>query len=132
MTAPMTGEMTAHTLLLLVLLFQVKHFLADFLWQTDWMFLNKGRYGHPGGLAHAGLHALLTAAVLLVAPVSAAMLLALAALEFVIHYHVDWSKDHFTRRGAYTVRDKAFWVVFGIDQAAHQLTYVLLLYLLLI
>ncbi len=124
--------MTAGTLLLLLLLFQVKHFLADFLWQTDWMFLNKGRYGHPGGLAHAGLHAVFTAVVLLFAPAPLGLLLALVALEFVIHYHVDWSKDHFTRRGSYTVEEKGFWVLFGLDQGAHQLTYVLLLYLLVV
>jgi hypothetical protein len=42
-------------LLILTLLF-IKHFLADFVWQTDTMVIEKGKYGYLGGLQHSGLH----------------------------------------------------------------------------
>lgn len=72
-----------------LILFQIKHFIADYLWQTAWMVANKGRYGHPAGLAHAGLHGTLTAPILIWAgvPVGAALMLALA--EAGVHYHID-------------------------------------------
>src|SRR5690606_10987786 len=52
-----------------LLILQAKHFVADFLLQTPYQFLNKGRYGHPGGLIHAGIHALSsTLAFLVITP----------------------------------------------------------------
>ncbi len=43
-----------------------KHFLFDFVLQTRFQLANKHRYGHPGGLAHAALHALGTLSVFLI------------------------------------------------------------------
>ena len=42
----------------------VKHFVCDFVVQTPYQIMNKGRYGHPGGLLHAGIHAAATGLVL--------------------------------------------------------------------
>ena len=36
-----------------VAVLMVKHALADFYLQTPYQYLNKGTYGHPGGLLHA-------------------------------------------------------------------------------
>ena len=44
-------------LLAALALLQAKHFLFDFVFQTPYQLKNKGTYGHPGGLLHAGLHA---------------------------------------------------------------------------
>ena len=52
------------TWLVLVLLF-VKHFLADFCWQSDRMIRDKGHFGRLGGLQHAGLHGVLTYVILM-------------------------------------------------------------------
>src|SRR3970040_1352534 len=43
-----------------------KHAVADFYLQTSYQYLNKGKYGHPGGIIHAGIHAALTPLVYLV------------------------------------------------------------------
>ena len=106
---------------------QVKHLLFDFVFQGDWQLRNKGRYGHPGGLAHAGLHGLGTLGVLLpaglVLPVGAALALALAALEAVVHYHIDWIKAQVSARLGLTPDRPGYWAAMGLDQAAHQLTY---------
>ena len=39
-------------------LFEAKHFLCDFVLQSAYQYRNKGIYGHPGGILHAGLHGL--------------------------------------------------------------------------
>ena len=123
--------MTSALLLILVLLFQVKHLLADFVWQTGWMVSNKGLYGHPGGIVHAGLHGLLTVPVLIWTPMSVGTVLAVAAVESVLHYHIDWIKDRLLTRSAWTPRDKGYWRLTGLDQFAHQLTYLAILWLAL-
>lgn len=117
--------MSVMTLLVGLVLFQVKHYLADFHWQTPWMLLNKGLYGHPGGLAHAGLHGLLTLPVLVViAPVMPVLFALLILAEIAVHYHLDWIKARqMTQRGIHE-NNPVFWRLLGLDQAAHQLTYI--------
>lgn len=115
------------TILVILIGLQTKHFLFDFVFQSDWQVRNKGRYGHPGGLVHSGLHAAGTLAVLLLATLfSAVSLLAalcLAAADLVLHYHIDWIKAQLSRRLSLTPDRHAFWIAMGADQAAHQLTY---------
>lgn len=114
-------------------LFQVKHYLADFHWQTRWMVETKGRYGHPGGLAHAGLHGALSLAVLLIVAPSAPLLVAALALaEMGLHYHIDWAKARAVSRRGDDARDAAYWRYLGLDQAAHQMTYLAMLAALLV
>jgi len=105
---------------LLLFLFFFKHFLADFLWQTQRMLDDKPVYGALGGLQHAGLHASFTYVILMhfVDPVNA-LLLALA--DGVLHYHIDWAKRQFTR--SLTHNEREFWIWHGIDQLLHALTY---------
>ena len=40
--------------------FFVKHMIADYYLQFSWMIKDKGTYNAKGGIAHSGLHALLT------------------------------------------------------------------------
>ena len=42
------------TLTIILLLLALKHFIADALLQRPYQYLNKGIYGHPGGIVHAG------------------------------------------------------------------------------
>jgi hypothetical protein len=111
--------------LLLVVLLQIKHLFSDFFWQTQWMVHNKGIYGHPGGLAHVGVHALGTGLILLAfAPqIGFGLLGAICLAEAVLHYHIDWTKDWAVRRTRSSPMDKRFWDITGTDQALHQATY---------
>ncbi|HML91978.1 DUF3307 domain-containing protein [Methyloceanibacter sp.] len=103
----------------------VKHTVADFFLQTPYQFRNKGTYGHPGGLLHAGIHVALTPLVYLVlAPATLLLALEIALGEFVIHYHVDWAKEQAGRRLGATPQTACFWHALGIDQLLHGLTYV--------
>lgn len=119
-------DMQTATVLLALTLFAVKHLVADFLLQTGWMYRGKGIYGHPGGLAHAGLHMLgsLPALTLLGPGLFGVLLLVLA--EGVVHYHIDWTKEALTRRHAPDMMQRPFWMLLGADQFLHRLTYLAL------
>ena len=79
------------TILLLLTLLFVKHFVVDFPLQVPYQWMNKGTYGHPGGILHSTYHALATYLILLFfVDVVAACYLSLA--EGVLHYHIDWAK----------------------------------------
>ena len=123
--------MSVEFVLFLLVLFQVKHLLADFILQSSWMVRTKGIYGHMGGISHAGLHALFSAAILLFTPLGPGMVLLIAFGEFVAHYHLDWFKDRETRKYGYTAMQKGFWTLAGLDQFAHQLTYIAILLIVL-
>jgi len=122
--------MTADQALLLLLLLQVKHFLADWAWQSDWMVRNKGTWGHPGGIAHAGMHALFSLIILIFAGPALWLLVALVVGEFVIHYHLDWLKAAHSKRTGNTPQDGSFWVWMGADQLGHQVTYLAMVFCL--
>jgi len=107
-----------------VAVLMAKHAVADFYLQTAYQFLNKGTYGHPGGLLHAGIHVALTPLVYLVlAPTTLLLTLSITAGEFLVHYHTDWLKEQINRRKGWTVNDHNFWSLLGTDQLVHGLTY---------
>jgi hypothetical protein len=102
----------------------VKHFVADFLYQPPYQWQNKGTYGHPGGLVHSGQHAILSL-VLLLFFVSPMIAVAIAAGEFIIHYHMDWFKMRYNKlKGWGATTHNQFWVLLGVDQLVHSLTYI--------
>ena len=110
----------------------MKHTVGDFFLQTSYQYLNKGIYGHRGGLIHSALHALLTIPVFLVLPPSSALLaIAIIAGEFVVHYHLDWSKEQLIKRYKLTQKDSWFWHLFGLDQLGHMVTYVAIIAILI-
>ena len=106
---------------LLTLLF-IKHFLCDFVLQTDKMIASKGIYGNKDGMAHSMYHAIGTFIVVALF-VSGPVALGLALLDGVIHYHLDYLKMKY---GEKDISKKEFWRDFGLDQLAHSLTYILL------
>ncbi|MDT8325843.1 MAG: DUF3307 domain-containing protein [Roseovarius sp.] len=117
---------TTPEMITVLVLFQIKHFIGDYLWQTDWMLANKVRYGHPGGLVHAGVHGALSAPILFWAGVPIGVALMLSLTEATVHYHIDWAKACAVRRYDLDASQTAFWRYLGLDQGAHQLTYIAL------
>jgi hypothetical protein len=108
---------------------EVKHFIADYLMQPTWMLVGKGDFRHPGGYAHAGLHAGLSAIVLLVAGTPLSVVAALVIAEWVIHYALDYSKILYSRGVHADTDPRRFWALHGIDQLTHQLTYAAMIYI---
>jgi len=112
--------------LVALLILQFKHFIADFVLQTPYQFLNKGRYGHPGGAIHAGIHALGSTLAFLVIRPSLALGAAIVIGEFIAHYHIDWLKERTVKVNQWVFPQSEFWWTFGADQALHQVTYVVI------
>ena len=136
---------------ILMSLLLIKHYLFDFVFQGPYQHLNKGTYGHPGGLLHTGLHLLGTALVLLgfqvigwwglptfSGPLDAQFnLYVLSApwkfiglillVEGLIHYHADWLKVNINRiNDWHSSKDPEFWWLMGLDQLTHQMTYIVI------
>jgi hypothetical protein len=111
------------TLLLVLLVLQVKHFLFDYPLQSHFQLRNKVIYGHVGGLLHSALHILGTSVVFLIARPSLAVGAAILIGEFLVHYHLDWAKGQLNKRNRLTVTDALYWWGIGIDQMLHHMTY---------
>ena len=117
-------------ILWLMALLLVKHFLIDFVWQTDAEVANKGTYGNGVGIGHSIKHGLGTLIVLGWFTSSLELGILIALVDSFIHYHVDWLKMNVNRHYGWGPQDRAFWVSLGLDQLAHGLTYVYLIYLM--
>jgi hypothetical protein len=107
---------------ILLALFGIKHFVADFLMQFSYMIREKGIYGATGGVHHALVHASFTFLILVFFCSGADEIIALSFADFVLHYHVDYFKQHLNK--GLTPADRKFWIWLGLDQALHYLTYV--------
>lgn len=107
-----------------LILLQIKHWYIDFVLQTDAMVQGKGIYGNRQGLWHSAQHGIGTLLIALAfTSVSTAVFLAL--FDFITHYHIDWTKMKF---GCRDIADPKFWNHLGLDQMAHQMTYILMMW----
>lgn len=113
-------------LLAVIAVLEVKHFICDYPLQTLYQLQNKGTYGHPGGIIHSGLHALFTLPVFLLVQPTLLLGVAIIVGEFVVHYHVDWTKAQLNDRFHLQPNQREYWWAIGADQLAHHLTYVVI------
>lgn len=118
--------------LLLFIGLELKHFIADYFMQPGWILIGKGDFRRVGGYAHAGAHAVLTGAVLLLAGVPGTWLAGIVVAEFVVHYLLDYSKIQYSRGVHIDSEPARFWRLHGIDQIGHQLTYAAIIYAALV
>jgi hypothetical protein len=114
------------TVLLVFCLLQIKHFLADFVFQTPRMMHEKGTYGAAHGVYHSLCHSAGTLlAFVWLHPIIG---LVTAFFDFLLHYHIDWAKSNINKKYKYTQDNPKFWMWFGLDQLAHQFTYIMLIW----
>jgi len=107
--------------------FFIKHFICDFPLQKSYQYLNKGKYGHPGGLLHASIHGF---GALLIC-IYFQLPLYFAAIDMIIHYHIDWAKLNINSHYKWKAdNSEYFWWLLGLDQLLHYLTYAGLICLL--
>ena len=113
-----------------LLALQVKHFLCDFVLQTEYQVRTKGIYGHFGGFIHSGLHMVgsIPALLIMQAPLRAIVIIMIG--EFLIHYHTDWTKANVDAHFDWGPTNVRYWMLFGADQLVHQLTYLAIVVLL--
>jgi hypothetical protein len=119
--------------IVLLFLFQIKHWYADFKIQTYMQTVKKGIWLNPVGISHSVDHmwgsmlALLVFSVIMT-PISWWLIISIAIAEAIVHYIIDFTKVKF---GCKDNTNPLFWNQFGLDQLAHQTCYLLIvLYLL--
>lgn len=120
-------------LLVLLLLLQVKHWYADFKIQTYMQTVKKGVWLDPVGISHTLDHAKATATVLAVFwfifPYSIWAGVLVVLLEAPYHYLIDFTK---VKWGCKDSTKPLFWNQFGLDQLAHQASYLFIAWYLVI
>lgn len=126
----MTGNIELHSAFLLFVVFQAKHFVADFPLQREYM-LRKVRPGWDFILPlsmHCGVHSGMTLAICLWWKPS---LWWLAILDFVAHFIMDRLKSGPRYLGRFNDRTRtSYWAAFGLDQMVHHLTHLYIIWLL--
>ena len=118
-----------NSIFLLLVLLQIKHWYIDFVNQSPEEVAGKGIYGNPAGLMHSIKQGVATFIILLFFVDEPMVAIILAVGDFVLHYHIDYCKMHYGNRD---IKTPAFWAQLGLDQMAHQLTYIGIAALLLI
>ena len=128
----------------------LKHLAADGPLQSPYQVANKGKFLHPGGLLHAGIHAGLSGLCLFGwaawVPVTVGSQVALAIgllllFEFSIHYATDFAKVRLeNHRGwllvertgdgavSFRITSPTYFISFLTDQTIHSLTYIAMIY----
>lgn len=113
-------------------LFIIKHTIADYLTQYNWMIKDKATYGAFGGLAHAGWHGVLTSIVVWhITTFSLIPVILFGLIDSIIHYHVDYVKSNVWKTKNYTPDTQMYWVTHGVDQMLHLFTYVFIIWFLI-
>lgn len=111
---------------LFALLF-IKHWYVDFVNQTDEEVKYKGVYLDWRGIKHSFKHGVATFIIMFVFILDPFFAFFLGSIDFLVHYHVDYCKMRYGNRDITT---KAFWNQLGLDQLAHYLTYLVLVWML--
>jgi len=120
-------------ILFLLVLLQIKHWYADFKIQTYMQTIKKGVWLDPIGMSHTWDHIKATAVVLAIFyfffPISITSILIAIAVEGTFHYMVDYTK---VKYGCKDNTKPLFWNQFGLDQMAHQLSYIAMAWFLIL
>lgn len=116
-----------NAIFLMLILLQFKHWYIDFVDQDMEEVNHKGIFGHWIGVKHSlkqGFGTYICIALVVGADYWV-YAIALALADFGIHYFVDWAKMNYGNRD---IQNPKFWAHLGLDQMAHQLTYLWIVY----
>ena len=120
-------------ILFLLVLLQIKHWYADFKIQTYMQTIKKGVWLDPIGMSHTWDHIKATAVVLAIFyffyPISILSIIIAIALEGPYHYMIDYTK---VKYGSKDNTKPLFWNQFGLDQMAHQASYLVMAWFLIL
>lgn len=122
MTLPdMSSQIAVGALTSWMIVFAIKHVIADFFLQTSWMAMGKDAktgWALPL-LVHCAIHGVLAVAILLVL---APRFWYLGLADFVVHLIIDRVKGFCVATFNVTSDHQWFWWLIGIDQTLHHLT----------
>jgi hypothetical protein len=114
-----------HWMLITLALLFIKHWYVDFVVQTMEEVNTKGKYLAWPGTWHSIKHGIATFLVFFIMGESPEGAIILAMVDLVTHYHIDWAKMNYGNRDIQTPQ---FWSHLGLDQLAHYLVYLLLVF----
>ena len=108
-------------ILLLFILLQFKHCICDYFLQIPPVGVRKDKLFSFGALSHMGIHMVGTALSLLACGINI-----LYSLVEVLHWLIDCMKTTANRRYSINIVEtpNRFWILNGVDQLLHQLTYI--------
>ncbi|KIC43648.1 MAG: DUF3307 domain-containing protein [Ruegeria sp.] len=115
---------TLGTVLLLLCLLQIKHMFADFYLQTPKMLSGRSTYFHIGRAQHAAVHVVGSVIIFALFRAPVEFILIIAALEWIVHFHIDFAKARYSDEKELRPDQAAFWRATGLDQLMHNLTYI--------
>ena len=124
------GMPALHYVFLLMVVFQVKHFLADFPLQFPYMLRKSEEgWGFVVPLAsHCGTHAILT---LIICLIFSPHLWWLSVVDFFIHFIMDRIKSGTKFLGRFSdSHTTTYWTVFGFDQMVHHITHIYIIWIM--
>jgi hypothetical protein len=117
----LSSSVATGPLLAWMVVLAIKHVVADFFLQTNWIAQGKDR---PTGwlvplTVHCAIHGVIaTALILAVQP----RLWFIGVADFVVHFVIDRGKGLCVNAFSVTQQSPWFWWLIGIDQALHHLT----------
>lgn len=116
-------------ILCLLVCFQLKHFLADYVLQTKYML---GKFKEEDWImpltAHAMVHGAMTFCIVVFFTKSVVIALIVSWLDTWIHFIVDRIKASPKMLGRFKPDNKYFWWSLGADQMLHHLTHYAIIY----
>ena len=115
---------TIETVFILMIIFQVKHFAADYIFQYNYMLKKVSpRWDFLVPLVlHCSVHSFLTLVVCLVFKPH---LWWLSLVDFIIHFFLDRLRSGPRYFGRFKDLNKSiFWWILGADQMLHHLTHI--------
>jgi len=119
------------TIFILLFVYQIKHLLCDYFFQGRYML---GKFKEEGWelplTAHAATHLLGTFLIAVCVGASLPVVIAVALLDFGIHFIVDKIKVEASRSTDHSKPE--FWWYLGIDQMAHHLTHYVIIAILVL
>ena len=116
---------------ILLIAFQVKHFMCDFPLQTEFMLGKSKLNDWVFPLQqHCAVHAIGTVIVLFLFT-DVNFFMAYAFLDFILHFVMDRVKASPNILGRFKPDNKYFWWALGGDQMWHHLTHYLIIYLVI-
>lgn len=108
----------------LLVAFQIKHFLADYIYQNAYML---GKFKEKGWvlplLSHVSFHGAFTIAIAAFYVANWWIVLGLALFDMTIHFIMDRIKASPKMLGRFNTTQKEFWWSLGLDQMVHHLTH---------
>ena len=126
----------SNDVIFLLIAFQLKHFLCDYIFQTEY---HLGKFKVKGWVAplasHCHIHALGTMIICvsfswLYKEMPVMFALCLVAMDFALHFIQDRIKASPNLLGRWKPDNKYFWWALGQDQLVHHLTHYLIIWLL--